>query len=98
MHLLVALIGLAAKKQTAALPDTPAAKQLRVFLTAFNSGDRKTIRDFIAVNFERPPNAPGFLDDLTATQMSDFAQSGALWCGGPRTWRPPQFGSTRRRS
>lgn len=76
MHALLALLSVTSFSQQ--FPDTPAGKQLESFLTALNSGDRRKMRSFIAANFDPPPNAPGFVDDLTNTQMSSFSASGGF--------------------
>lgn len=47
------------------LPDTVAGKQLGEFLEALNSGDRTTLRHFLATHFAIPADDPGFIDHMT---------------------------------
>lgn len=64
--------------QGIALPETPAGEQLKGYLTAFNSGRRETLRDFLKANMEGPPNAPTFADDVAGQQMGTFRMTGAF--------------------
>jgi len=73
MHALLALLTVTSFSRQ--FPDTPAGKQLEAFLSAFNSGDRSRMRGFISANFDQPPNAPGFVDDVTNAQISSFSQT-----------------------
>src|SRR5690242_20501200 len=83
--LLLPLLFLCAARQAEAtaqaavpIPDTPAGKQLAAFLAAFNTGDRATLKAFLASNFESPPNAPSFYDDFTDQQLQLYKQSGGF--------------------
>lgn len=60
------------------IPDTPAGKQFTKWLTAFNSGKRDTLRQFIAENFDAPPNGSLPIDDITNQQSSLFKTTGGF--------------------
>ncbi|HLK60871.1 MAG TPA: serine hydrolase domain-containing protein, partial [Chthonomonadaceae bacterium] len=67
---------LRAEAQTSAtIPDTPAGKQLTAFLTVLNTGKRATLRAFIESNFETPPNAPSFVENVTDQHYLLYRQS-----------------------
>src|SRR5579862_2519094 len=59
----------------AAIPDTPAGKQLAAFLAAFNTGKRAAIKEFIDSNFDKPPNVPAFVDNVTDQDFQLYRQS-----------------------
>lgn len=58
-----------------ALPDTVAAKQLSGFLEALNSGDRATLKNFLATHFALPAGDPGLLDQMTDDDQKIYALS-----------------------
>jgi CubicO group peptidase (beta-lactamase class C family) len=55
--------------ETLPLPDTPAGKQLGAFLKAFNTGDRETIRSFVATDFGRPAPGRPSVDAMTDVNL-----------------------------
>ncbi len=57
------------------IPETPAGKLLTDFLTAFNSGERATLKAFVANNLEGPPNDPSFVDNITDQDLRLYDQS-----------------------
>jgi CubicO group peptidase (beta-lactamase class C family) len=80
MHALLLLLVLAHPKlaatQSVPLPHTPAARQLRAFISVFDSGKRAAIRSFVESEFEKPPGDRNFVGSFVDQQMTDFAQKG----------------------
>jgi CubicO group peptidase (beta-lactamase class C family) len=63
--------------QTASsLPDSPPGKQLDAYLTAFNTGKREIVRQFIVTHFDNDTVHPLSVDGITDQQLSLFATSG----------------------
>lgn len=60
---------------TVSLPDTPVGKLLAGWLSAFNSGNRDTLREFIAANFAPPPNSTLPVEGITNRQFGMFMGS-----------------------
>jgi hypothetical protein len=47
------------------LPDTPTGRQVAAFLDALNTGERETIRRFVAEQFDKPPTGGLSVDEIT---------------------------------
>lgn len=62
----------------ALIPSTPAGKQLDAFLSAFNTGNRATLRAFFEKSMETSPNDPSPIDDITSHYLELYRQSRGL--------------------
>lgn len=58
--------------------DIPAGKQFASWLDAFNSGQRETLQQFIAANFEPPPNAALPIERVTNRQFGLYKDTGGF--------------------
>lgn len=61
-----------------AVPSTQAGKRLSAFLSAFNTGDRATLKAFFEQNMELPPDEPSAVDDITNHYLDLYQQSRSL--------------------
>ena len=64
--LLVAAVAAAAAAQAPQAPDTPAARRLRAYVDAFNSGDEKAVAAFMTANMARSSLAARPLEERLA--------------------------------
>lgn len=59
-------------------PDTPAGRRLTAWLAALNTGQRETLRQFVADGFAPPPNDPLPVDRITDRHSSIYKSTGGL--------------------
>jgi CubicO group peptidase (beta-lactamase class C family) len=60
------------------LPDTPAGKQLAAWLAALNTGQRETLRQFVAENFAPPPNGTLPIDGIAGRHFGTYNSTRGL--------------------
>lgn len=60
------------------LPDAPAGKRFAAWLGALNSGRREVLQQFIAENFEPPPNAALPVDRIANRHFEMYQNTGGL--------------------
>lgn len=58
--------------------DTPAGRQFAVWLGALNSGRRETLQQFIAANFEPPPNAALPVERIASRHFEIYKKTGGF--------------------
>lgn len=68
----------AAAQASVPIPPTPAGKKLDAFLSAFNAGDRATLRTFFEQSMEPSPDDPSAVDDITDHYLGLYQQSRGL--------------------
>src|SRR5215204_3579716 len=74
--LLLAQVAIADESTTG--PETPAGKLLAAWLAAVNSGERDTIRAFVATHMAPSPDGPLPIDPLTNRNLGRFTDSQGL--------------------
>lgn len=69
---------LAQDNVVASIPDTPAGKQFAAWLQVVNSGDLKSIRQFVADNFAPPPGVELPVDAIASRQFGIYQSTDGL--------------------
>lgn len=69
---------LACARDEVSIPKTAPGERLQGFLTAYNSGQRESLRRYFQAHMEAPPNAPNFADEIAGRQMGTFRLTGPL--------------------
>lgn len=73
------------------IPSTTAGERLAAFLSAFNTGDRTTLRTFFEKNMEPSPDDPSAVDDITNHYLGLYRQSRGLTLGKIRESSPARI-------
>ncbi|MGB7160638.1 MAG: serine hydrolase domain-containing protein [Tepidisphaeraceae bacterium] len=73
--ILSCLTGAQARADEVSAPDTPAGKLFAAWLDAVNSGDRATIKQFVAERMAPPPSGALPVDQITNRNLGRFKES-----------------------